>query len=274
MIPKLRHAWPASLVLALVAPGCRESSNTADSVPAPDVISAAPPKPAPTEEAKPQPAAPAEEAKPQAAAPASAETPAKTEEAKPTAVAKNLPADVFEAAPAKTDASATKEDAADDRIKLEPVKFDEFQARVAANKTAKFTLVDAWATWCVPCRENFPHLVEMNTKYADKGLAVISLSFDDLSNAKVVGEAKDFLREKKAVFTNFILDEADGVAFEKFDVNTIPAVFLYAPGGKLLKKYTLDDPNHQFTYEQVEKDVVALLDGKPLPKDEAPPAGK
>jgi len=152
-------------------------------------------------------------------------------------------------------------------IKLEPVKFDEFLARVAANKTAKFTLVDAWATWCVPCRENFPHLVEMNTKYAKRGLAVISLSFDDPTNDKVLKDAKQFLEEKKAVFPNYLLDEADGVGFEKFDVNTIPAVFLYGPGGKLLRKYSLDDPNNQFTYDEVEKAVVALLDGKPLPKE-------
>ena len=34
-----------------------------------------------------------------------------------------------------------------------------------------------------------------------------------------------------------------------------------APDGKELKRFTMDDPNHQFTYEQVEKEVAALLEG-------------
>jgi hypothetical protein len=58
-----------------------------------------------------------------------------------------------------------------------------------------------------------------------------------------------------------LLDEEFGVGFEKLDINAIPAVFVYGPDGKLVKKYTMDDPNHQFTYAQVEKDVAALLEG-------------
>ncbi len=69
-----------------------------------------------------------------------------------------------------------------------------------------------------------------------------------------------FLREKKANFTNYLLDEEPGVGFEKFGVNAIPAVFLYGPDGKEVKRFTMDDPNNQFTYEDVEKTVAALLE--------------
>ena len=34
---------------------------------------------------------------------------------------------------------------------------------------------------------------------------------------------------------------------------------IYSPEGKELKRFTMDDPNHQFTYDQVEKEVAALL---------------
>src|SRR4051794_18513015 len=84
------------------------------------------------------------------------------------------------------------------RIKLQSLKWAEFKDRIATNKNAKFTLVDAWATTCAPCKENFPHLVEMHHKYAAKGLAVVSLSLDDPTDAKAIAAAEKFLHEKKA----------------------------------------------------------------------------
>jgi thiol-disulfide isomerase/thioredoxin len=151
-------------------------------------------------------------------------------------------------------------------IKLEALKWTQFKERLASNKQAKYTLVDAWATNCGPCKENFPHLVEMHRKYAGKGLAVISLSLDDPSDSKAIAAAKEFLQQKQAVFTNILLDEPFGEGFEKLDINAIPAVFIFDPDGKELKRFTMDDPNHQFTYEQVEKEVVALMGGSGAPK--------
>ncbi len=146
-------------------------------------------------------------------------------------------------------------------VQLEALKWTQFKERLAASKGAKFTLVDVWATTCGPCKENFPHLVEMHRKYAAKGLAVISLTLDDPTDAKAIAEAKKFLQEKKAVFTNVLLDENYGDGFDKLDINTIPAVFLFAPDGKEMKRFTMDDTRHQFTYAEVEKEVAARLDG-------------
>jgi thiol-disulfide isomerase/thioredoxin len=151
-------------------------------------------------------------------------------------------------------------------VELVPVTFDEMLSRIASNKKAKLTMVDAWANWCGPCKENFPHVVEMHKRYSGKGLAVVSLSMDDREKPKQVDEALEFLKEKKAVFTNFLLDEDFGVGFEKLDVGAIPAVFLFGPDGKEVKRFTMDDTENQFTYEEVEKVVAAMLEGKPIPK--------
>jgi len=43
----------------------------------------------------------------------------------------------------------------------------------------KVVLLDFWATWCVPCREETPHFVELQQKYGDKGLQIIGVSMDD-----------------------------------------------------------------------------------------------
>jgi len=154
-------------------------------------------------------------------------------------------------------------------ITLEAVRFDTFRARVAAAaRTSKYVLVDAWASNCGPCKENFPHLVQMHKKYASKGLAVMSASLDDRDDPKAVEEARKFLKEKGATFPNFLIDEEFPGGFEKFDIGPIPAVFLYGPGGKEIKRFTMEDPDNQFTYQQVEQTVADLLAGKPLPKDE------
>jgi thiol-disulfide isomerase/thioredoxin len=149
-------------------------------------------------------------------------------------------------------------------VKLVPVKWQGYLDQVASNKDkkAKLVVVDAWATWCVPCMKNFPHLVEMHEKYADKGLVAISLSLDVPYDSKKVAAATAFLKEKKAVFTNLILDERTDDAFEKLNIGAIPAVFVYTPDGKEIKRFTFDDVDKPFTYEQVEAFVKDYLEGK------------
>jgi thiol-disulfide isomerase/thioredoxin len=234
MSSTIRAARHALFVLAVFAAGCGESAEQSSTV------SSGEPAPSPSSTAT-------------ATSPATEGASAKPETSSAAAPAKEKEAD------------------ADGAVKLEKVKFDEF-ARRMANKNAKYTLVDVWATWCAPCKENFPHVVEMHKKYSGKGLAVASLSFDDPTEAKQVHAAQEFLAEKKAVMANYLLDEEQGVGNEKLNVNSIPAVFIYGPDGKEVKRFTWDDPDNQFTYEEVEETVAALLDGKPLPQPK--PAAK
>ena len=42
-----------------------------------------------------------------------------------------------------------------------------------------YVLIDFWASWCAPCRQDFPFLKEMYSKYKDKGLNIISISRDE-----------------------------------------------------------------------------------------------
>jgi thiol-disulfide isomerase/thioredoxin len=196
---------------------------------------------------------------PQATAPADA-APATPEPAavadKPSGV---VPKDLGASVPAAGSPAAV------DGVTLKPSKWTEYLEHVKPKDGKKLTLVDAWATWCAPCKENFPHVVEMHEKYGPKGLQVISLSMDDISDAKAVKEATEFLVSQKAVFTNLLMNEEQDVAFDKLEISAIPSVFLFDAQGKEVHRFTLEDPNDQFTYEQVEQAVQALLEGKPVP---------
>ena len=46
----------------------------------------------------------------------------------------------------------------------------------------KVVLLDFWATWCVPCREETPHFVDLQRKYSGEGLQIIGVSMDDTTD--------------------------------------------------------------------------------------------
>src|SRR6266540_3034915 len=51
-----------------------------------------------------------------------------------------------------------------------------------ADYSGKVLIVDLWATWCGPCRQEIPHLVELAKEYKSKGVEVIGLTKEDPEN--------------------------------------------------------------------------------------------
>jgi thiol-disulfide isomerase/thioredoxin len=62
----------------------------------------------------------------------------------------------------------------------------------------KLLVLNLWGIWCGPCREEMPHLAQMQKQYADKGLEVISLNIGDQAlNPEPMDNIKKYVEQSK-----------------------------------------------------------------------------
>lgn len=94
----------------------------------------------------------------------------------------------------------------------------------------KVVLLDFWATWCVPCREEIPHFVELQDKYRDQGLQILGVSMDD-SVDPVRPFARQFHMNYPVVMGNAKIGEEYG------GVLGLPIAFLLDRDGRIVKKH-------------------------------------
>lgn len=146
-------------------------------------------------------------------------------------------------------------------VTLEPIRFEDWQRQLQSMK-GHIVVVDVWATWCVPCIERFPHMVALANQYENRGVEFVSMSVDDHEDQAAVERARQFLRQQKATFRNYLMDENIMQSFDKLGVQGIPDVFLYDRAGRLRYDLNGNDPNHQATLTDVETDLAALVAGK------------
>jgi thiol-disulfide isomerase/thioredoxin len=100
-------------------------------------------------------------------------------------------------------------------------------------------LVNYWATWCDPCRDEFPDLVKIDGEYRAKGLEFIAVSLDDLKD--IDSEVPKFLRKMRAKMPVYLLNVVDPEpAINSIDPawgGALPATFLYNSKGEVTYKH-------------------------------------
>jgi thiol-disulfide isomerase/thioredoxin len=98
-------------------------------------------------------------------------------------------------------------------------------------------VVNFWATWCTPCREEFPDLVRLRERYAADRLDLLLVSLDDISDISTT--VPDVLVESgAAALPAYLLNASDeGAAIGLVDprwMGELPATFLYDRAGRLV----------------------------------------
>ncbi len=88
------------------------------------------------------------------------------------------------------------------------IDFEGLKALLKSNADAKRPLlVNFWATWCPPCREEFPELVKIDQEYRPQGLEFVTVSLDDL--AEIDRDVPAFLTEMKSSIPAYLLKTDD-----------------------------------------------------------------
>jgi peroxiredoxin len=95
----------------------------------------------------------------------------------------------------------------------------------------KVVIVDFWATWCGPCRVEIPDFVRLQSKYRDKGLAIVGLSLD-ADGEKAV---KPFVEEHDINYTMLIANDETAKSFG--GILGIPTTFVIDRQGRIVQKF-------------------------------------
>ncbi len=96
----------------------------------------------------------------------------------------------------------------------------------------KYVLIDFWASWCGPCREEMPVLVELYKKYKNKNFEIVGISLDNKQDAWVDG-----IKALNITWPQISdLGRWESIAAKKYAINSIPQTILLDPNGVIIAK--------------------------------------
>ena len=144
-------------------------------------------------------------------------------------------------------------DASQTDLQLTPATAAEVMAAVK-NADANAVLVNVWATWCVPCVEEFPDIVAVYRQYKNRGLKVVfvSVNFEDQAD-----DARAFLKAQGVDFPTYLKLSDDRAFINTLDPNwsgAMPATWIYDGAGEKRHFWT-----GKASREQLEKKIRDVL---------------
>ncbi len=123
----------------------------------------------------------------------------------------------------------------------ENIRLSEYRGQVV--------LINFWASWCGPCRQEMPHLEAIYQKYADLGFTVFGVNVEqDRAMADRV------LRDIPVSFP--ILFDDENVVSEIYDVDAMPATVLVDRNGEIRYMHRGYKPGYELEYERQIKTLI------------------
>lgn len=113
----------------------------------------------------------------------------------------------------------------------------------------KTVYLDFWASWCGPCKQSFPWMNEMQSRYGAKKFQVVGVNVDQKTD-----DAKAFLKENNANFD--IVFDSTGKIPKTFQIKGMPTSMLIGADGKVLSIHTGFKPEQKPELEKQIKDAM------------------
>ncbi len=112
----------------------------------------------------------------------------------------------------------------------------------------KVVIVNFWATWCPPCRDEIPEMIDLANRYKDR-LQIIGVSEDDDATPE---EVRDFAREQKINYP--IIMGGNSISAEYGGVPALPTSFIVNTDGRVVVKHVGLYPSQVY-----DREIRALL---------------
>lgn len=100
-------------------------------------------------------------------------------------------------------------------------------------RNMKYVLLDFWASWCAPCREDFPFLKEMYSKYKDKDFEIIGITKDE----KLDVWRNTIQKENIEKWKHFSIKENKSTIEDTYAVTAIPVKILIDKDGNIIGRW-------------------------------------
>jgi thiol-disulfide isomerase/thioredoxin len=99
-----------------------------------------------------------------------------------------------------------------------------------ADYEGKVVVLDLWATWCPPCRQEIPFLVSLYEEHKDAGLVVVGIGLDD-GGAKVL---EPFVKQNSVTYPILVGNRDVG---QTYQLKGIPTTFILDRNGRIAAKH-------------------------------------
>jgi cytochrome c biogenesis protein CcmG/thiol:disulfide interchange protein DsbE len=100
-----------------------------------------------------------------------------------------------------------------------------------ASLRGKPVVVNFWASWCIPCREEFPLLRAAYRKYRSEGLQMVGITYRDIDP-----DARDFARRQHADWT-LLSGGRDNSVARAYGVRAVPQTFFVDANGRIVRRF-------------------------------------